>query len=311
MAVVAPFVCVVSAIMIPPMTSRPGRAAVVAVFLLLTLIWGTTWAAIVFSLQGIPPFLGVSLRFLLAGALLVGIALVRGVPLGRSPVERRLWVANGLLSFSASYGLVYWAEQVVPSGLTAVLWATFPLMVAVLAHFALPHERLTLRGVVGVVVGFLGLAVIYSEDLARLGGPRLAFASAVLLLSPLVSAFSNVAIKRWGKGIPPLSLAGPPMLIGGAVMGLLSAWAERGAPVTWGARPVAALLYLAIAGSAVTFSLYYWLLSHTTVVRTSLIAYTTPVVALAIGVLALGEPITARVLAGSLLVVGGVALATA
>ena len=292
------------------MTSRPGRATVVAVFLLLTLIWGTTWAAIVFSLEGIPPFLGVSLRFALAGLLLVGIARWRGVPLGRSRTERRLWLANGLLSFCASYGLVYWAEQYVPSGLTAVLWATFPLMVAVMAHFVLPHERMTGRGVVGVVVGFLGLAVIYSEDLGRLGGPQVAFASLVLLLSPFVSAISNVAIKRYGKGIPPLSLAGPPMLVGGAVMAGVSAVMERGAPVTWGARPVAALLYLALAGSALTFSLYYWLLSHTTVVRTSLISYTIPVVALAIGVLVMGEPITARVLAGSLLVVGGVALAT-
>jgi drug/metabolite transporter (DMT)-like permease len=91
----------------------------------------------------------------------------------------------------------------------------------------------------------------------------------------------------------------------------VSAVTERGAPVTWGVRPVAALLYLALAGSALTFSLYYWLLSHTTVVRTSLISYTIPVVALAIGVLVMGEPITARVMAGSLLVVGGVALATA
>jgi len=91
----------------------------------------------------------------------------------------------------------------------------------------------------------------------------------------------------------------------------VSAVVERGAPVTWGARPVAALLYLALAGSALTFSLYYWLLSHTTVVRTSLISYTIPVVALAIGVLVMGEPITARVMAGSLLVVGGIALATA
>ncbi len=293
------------------MTNRPSRARVVAVFLLLTLIWGTTWAAIRFSLEGIPPFLGVSLRFALAGALLVGIALWQRIPLGRSRTERRLWLANGLLSFCASYGLVYWAEQYVPSGLTAVLWATFPLMVAVMAHFALPHERMTGRGVVGVLVGFLGLAVIYSEDLGRLGGPQVAFASLVLLLSPFVSAISNVAIKRYGKGIPALSLAGPPMLIGGVVMAGVSAVVERGAPVTWGARPVAALLYLALAGSALTFSLYYWLLSHTTVVRTSLISYTIPVVALAIGVLVMGEPITARVMAGSLLVVGGIALATA
>jgi len=292
------------------MSSTPGRSTVIAVFLVLTLVWGTTWAAIRVSLQGIPPFLGVSLRFGLAALVLLAIARVKRVPLGRQPHEHALWLATALLSFCGSYGIVYWAEQYVPSGLAAVIWACFPLMVAALAHLVLPAEPLSARALLGIVVGFGGLAVIYSEDLTALGGPRVALASVVLLLSPLVAAISSVAVRRWGRQIPAISIAAVPMAIAAVVMGALSAATERSLPVSWAPRPVAALVYLALAGSALTFSLYYWLLAHTSAVRTSLIAYTTPVVALLVGTVVLGEPVTARILAGAALVIGGVALAT-
>lgn len=281
------------------------------VFLLLTLVWGTTWAAIRVSLEGIPPFLGVALRFGIAALALLAIARAMRVPLGRQPRERALWLLTALLSFCGSYGIVYWAEQYVPSGLAAVIWACFPLVVAALAHVALPGEPLSPRALVGIVAGFAGLVVIFSEDLRSLGGPRVALASAVLLLSPFIAAISSVAVKRWGTGIPAISIAAVPMAIAAVVMGGLSAAFERSLPVVWAPRPVAALIYLALAGSALTFSLYYWLLAHTTAVRTSLIAYTTPIVALAVGTFAMGEPVTPRILGGAALVVGGVALATA
>jgi drug/metabolite transporter (DMT)-like permease len=217
-------------------------------------------------------------------------------------------VVNGILSFCCSYGVVYWCEQWVPSGLASVLFATFPLFVAVLAHVALPEERLGAASLAGILVGFAGVVLIFSEDFRRLGGPGVALASAVMLVSPLVSAVASVAIKKWGKGISPLSLTAVPMLIAGAVMGALALAVERDRPVAWTPASVGALLYLALAGSALTFSLYYWLLSHLPATRVSLIAYTTPVVAVTVGALFMDEPYTARTLAGSALVVAGVAL---
>jgi drug/metabolite transporter (DMT)-like permease len=280
-----------------------------AAFALLCLIWGTTWAAIRVGLRGIPPFTGVAARFAIASAILLAVAPLFGARIGsRGPVERRLWIANGFLSFFASYGIVYWSEQFVPSGLAAVLFATFPLFVALLAHVALPGERLTRAGTLGVLLGFAGVAVIFSEDFSRLGGPGVALAAVVMLGSPIVSAVSNVAIKRWGAGIHPFSLAAVPMGIAAAAMTPVALLLERDRPIVLDVPSVGALLYLAIAGSAVTFTLYYWLMTHLPATRVALIAYVVPVVAVLVGA-ALGEPVTLKTMAGTALVVSGVALA--
>lgn len=290
----------------PPLAPRLATRAALA---LLILIWGTTWAAIRVGLTGIPPFAGVSLRFLIAGSFLLVLVPLVGARLGRSRRERVLWLVNALLSFSFSYGIVYWGEQYVPSGLAAVLFATFPLFVALLAHFVLPDERLDGPSVFGIVLGFAGVAVIFSEDLARLGGPEVGFAAAVMLLSPLVAAVANVAVKRWGQGIHPLSLTAIPMLLAGALMGVVSLVVERGRPLELTSAAVGALVYLALCGSAVTFTLYFWLLARLPATKLSLLTYAVPVVAVAVGVIALGEPLTGRVVAGSVLVIAGVSLA--
>lgn len=288
--------------------SRPGAPLLVGAFVVLCLIWGTTWSVIRVGLAGIPPFSGVSLRFALAAGLLLILAGLLGVRLGKSRLERRLWVVNGLLSFAVSYGVVYWSEQWVPSGLAAVLFATYPLFVAMVAHFVLPAEALTRPEAWGIAAGFLGVGVIFSEDLSALGGPGVALAAAVMLVSPLASAVSSVAIKRWGGGIHPLSLTAVPMAIGAGVTGVIALITERERTFVWNAPSLAAVLYLALAGSAVTFTLYYWLLSHLPAKRLALISYIIPVEAVLIGT-AVGEPLTARVVAGAALVVAGVALA--
>ncbi len=211
---------------------------------LLTLIWGTTWAAIRIGLRGIPPFTGVALRFAIGAAALLAAARAAGVPLWRAnpdaatPAPRpssapagaaglprspapavagrprssapapaagspwRVWLANAALTFCIPYGVLYWGEQWVPSGLAAVLFATSPLWVALAAHVALPGERLRGATLAGVLIGFAGVAVIFSEDLRALGGPRVAGAAALLLVAPLPSAFGVVAVKRWSAGLP-------------------------------------------------------------------------------------------------------------
>jgi drug/metabolite transporter (DMT)-like permease len=239
--------------------------------------------------------------------LLVPAFKVRLGAAGRREVA--LWVVNAAFSFCGSYGIVYWAEQRVTSGLTAVLFATFPLFVAGLGHFVLPGERLSRLGAAGTLVGFSGVVVIFSEDLSRLGGPGVAAAAAVMLLSPFVSAIANVAIKRWGAGIHPLSLTAVPMALTGVVMGTLAALVEGDRAISWTGPAVGSLLYLSLAGSALTFTLYFRLLARIPANRLSLITYAIPVVAVAVGTAFLDEPLTARVVAGAALVVGGVALA--
>jgi drug/metabolite transporter (DMT)-like permease len=289
---------------------RPGTGLLIAVFVLLALIWGTTWAAIRVQLRGVPPFTGVALRFAIASALLFAVAFALKIPLGRTAVERRLWLVNGALSFFASYGIVYWCEQYVPSGLTAVLFATFPLFLTLLAHGTLEGERMTRRTVFGVLVGFAGVATIFSEDFELLGGPQVGFAAVVMLASPIVSAVSNVALKRWGAGFHPISLAAVPMAIAAVAMAPV-AWAtERNLAMTWDASSIGALVYLAVFGSAVTFTGYYWLMAHIPATRLALIAYLTPVFAVATGALWLDEPLTPKMILGAAFVLAGVGLAS-
>jgi drug/metabolite transporter (DMT)-like permease len=287
----------------------PGRAVAAVAIAGLCLIWGTTWSVIHIGLQGIPPLSGVAMRFALASLLLVLLARAIGVPLRGSRIERRLWLVHALCAFCISYGVTYWSQQWVPSGLASLLFATFPLFLAGLAHFMLPGERLGGPATLGVLAGFAGVAVIFSQDFALLGGPRVATASAVMLVAPFFSALGNVSVKRWGAGIHPISLNAIAMGIAGGVMGAAAVALERDERLVFDAASIGALLYLAIAGSAVTFTVYFWLLRHMPVTRLSLIAYMIPVVAVAVGWLLFDEPVTARSLAGGALVLGGVALA--
>ncbi len=275
----------------------------------MTLLWGTTWGAIRIGLDGMPPLTGISLRFSLAGLLLMPLAARLGQ---RYPRDRAFWalcLANGLLLFTASYSIVYWCEQWVPSGLGAVIFATYPLLVMLFAHLVLPAERISRRGVLAGLIGFLGIAVVFSEDLRGLLGPRAATGAVILLLSPLVSALAAVAVKKWGTGYPPLPLTVVSMLVGAASTGLMASILESTQTVVWNARSVGALLYLAVFGSAVTFGLYFWLLTRFAARSMALIAYGTPVVAVTLGALVLDEPFTLRMGLGALLVIVGVAWA--
>lgn len=283
------------------------RGRELGAFLLLTLVWGTTWAAIRFGLEGIPPLAGVGIRFVIAGAALLALALARREKLGRTSVERRLWLYNGLATFVIPYAIIYWAEQVVPSGLASVLFATFPLWLVLLSRWILPEEKSGWPRIVGVALGFAGVAVIFSEDFDKLGGEEVRLRGLMLLLAAAISSTGSLMVKRWGKGITPLSFAAVPMLLAGVVSCALSWIFERGQPVELTVRAVLATLYLALVGSALTFSLYFWLLARRSAVFASLISYTAPVVAVIVGILLFSEPLTARMVAGGVLVLAGVA----
>jgi drug/metabolite transporter (DMT)-like permease len=291
--------------------SAPGPLLKIAALGLLTLIWGTTWSAITISLRGIPPITGVALRFAIASVLLIGAGRLMGMPLAATGKrERHLRVLHAVLSFCVSYGIVFWAEQWVPSGLASVLFATFPLLVAVMAHFALPKERMTVPALIGTGLGFAGIAVIFAEDFELLGGSMVALAAAVMLISPLASATVSVAVKKWGSGMQPVPFNAAAMLLATGIMAVVAAVVERHRPVVFDPGPVAALLYMAIAGTAVTFPLYFWLLEHMEARQVSLIGYGTPVVALFLGRFFMGEPMTVRTWVGSAMVVVGVAVAS-
>ena len=292
---------------------KPSSTKVILTVLLLILIWGTTWAAVRLSLEGFAPLTSAAVRFALAVLLLSLWAAIRRRAIWPEGVvstrHRVVWGVQAVCNFLIPYSLTYWAEQWVPSGLVAVLFSTFPMFVMLIAFFVLPEERLSPAGLLGIALGFAGIAVIYSADLSALAGPEAAFAAVVFLLSPLSAAFGQVVVKRWGADLSPLSLTLVPMALATLMLGALAVLFEGDRAIEPTATAVGAVLYLALLGTAMAFTLYFWLLKHVTATELSLITYATPVVAVALGTLWLDEPLTLQLVVGGLLVIGGMGLA--
>ena len=190
-----------------------SRAAVIALYALLVLIWSSTWVAIKIGLEDCPPLLGAGARFASAGLVLLGVTLVRRRSLR---TDARLAGILALLPFAFAYGLVYWGEQHIPSGLAAVLFGVLPLYTALIGGALLPDEPMHPRLFAGVLVAIAGLALAFVESL-DLGSDDLAWAGALaLLLSPLGASVGNVAIKLRAARLDAVVLNGWAMLGGGA-----------------------------------------------------------------------------------------------
>jgi drug/metabolite transporter (DMT)-like permease len=214
------------------------------------------------------------------------------------------------LSFTLNYGLVFWGEQHISSGLAAVLQSTLPAFGLVIAHFHLPGERMTWSKIFGVVLGFLGVAVVFSNQLAIAGGKALA-GSVALVLSALFAAYSNVLVKAHSRKLDPAVLSGGQMFFG-LIPLLLIGIPLEGNPFRFHWTPLAfvALLYLAVVGSVIAFMLYYWLVHKVDVTKTMLISLVTPVVAVVLGMVVLGEDLSWRTIAGGLMIMVGVRFVT-
>lgn len=280
------------------------------VWLILSLIWGSTWLFIKLGLEDLPPITFAGIRFVIACAILLVLIRARGIPL---PDNRRDWgllALTGVLSFCLNYGLVFWGEQYISSGLAAVLQATLPAFGLVIAHFHLPGERMTWSKIFGVVLGFAGVVVVFSNQLAIAGGKALA-GSIALVLSALFAAYSNVLVKAYGRNLDPAVLSGGQMFFG-LIPLLLIGIPLEGNPFNfhWTPMAVVALLYLAVVGSVIAFMLYYWLVHHMDVTKTMLISLITPVVAVVLGMVVLGEDLSWRTVAGGIMIMVGVRFVT-
>jgi drug/metabolite transporter (DMT)-like permease len=278
------------------------------VWLLLCLIWGSTWLFIKLGLEDLPPFTFAGIRFVLASAILFSLVAIRRLSLPRKRSDWVLLASTGVLAFCINYGLLFWGEQYISSGLAALLQATIPVFGLVIAHFYLPGERMNLPRVIGVVMGITGVAVIFSNQLS-VAGPRALAGSAALVLGSASAAYSNVLVKSRGKNLDPAILAAGQMLFGLIPLLLLGIPLE-GNPFRfhWTRMAVAALFYLAIVGSVIAFLLYYWLIQNMDVTNTMLIALVTPVVAVTLGVLVLNEELNWRTLVGGAMIMLGISL---
>ena len=279
-----------------------SRGAALSLYALLVLIWSSTWVAIKIGLEDAPALLGAGIRFAAAGVLLLGFASLRRRPL---TTDRTLAVTLGLLPFAFCYGLVYWGEQYIPSGLTAVLFGVMPLYTAILAALLLQDEPLRARLIAGVALALAGLALAFVESLELGSEDRAAIGALAVVLSPLGAALGNVALKRRAGGLDAIVLNGWGMLVGGALLLVGSALSENWADAVWSAQALGSILYLTVVGSAVAFVVLTILLRAMSAQASSFIALMIPFGALAFGALLYDEAITGRAVAGAALVVAG------
>lgn len=273
------------------------------------LIWGSTWLAIKIGLDGVPPFLGAGLRFVVAVAVTAVVLVLRRQPIRLTRDDRICIVSQGILVFWFNYAAVYWAEMRISSGLTAVIFSTMPLTTAMLSRFWTRNEVMGGRKLAGIAVGMIGTLLLFWPD-DRLGASQMPGMLGALFASTC-SSIALVIVKRHGAKSDPFVLNLFSMGLGAVCLLGMSALFERSAPVAWSAGNVGALVYLAVCGSVVTFSLYYWLIKRLDATVVSLSTLITPIIALILGRAFLDEVITPLAFAGIATILAGVAVAIA
>ncbi len=297
-----------------PPRSGPGVASVagkwlpVGAWVGLCLIWGSTWLAIKVGLRDLPPITFAGIRFVIAAALLLGIIAAQRLRFPRTAADWGLLAWTGFLNITANYALVFWGEQYLASGLAALLNATIPLFGLPLAHRYVAGEQLTAAKIAGVLLGIAGVAVVCSAELGG-NGTHAFWGSVAIIVASLAGAQGSVLVKAKGRHIEPAMLAGVQMATG-CVPLLLGGVLLEGSPLGyhWTASAVLSLVYLAVVGSVVAFLAYYWLIRHIQVTRVLLIPLVTPLIAVLLGVVLLGERLQWGTLVGGAAILTGVGL---
>jgi drug/metabolite transporter (DMT)-like permease len=294
-------------------TTAPSRVAVTSAFAILYVVWGSTYLAILFAIETLPPFLMASLRFFIAGSLLY--AWSRAVS-GAAAPRLSQWRATAIVGVAllvGGNGLVVWSEQRIASGVAALLVGTVPCFMVLLDWLRPGGVRPTGRVVAGLVLGLLGLVWLVGPDSVMGGGRADLVGAAALVLASFSWAAGSIYSRHASMPSSPFLSTAMQMLAGGA--GLLILAVARGEPWQFAAaavslRSILSLGYLVVFGSIIAFSAYVWLLRVSTPARVSTYAYVNPVVAVLLGAAFAGEALTARMLVAAAVIVSGVALIT-
>jgi drug/metabolite transporter (DMT)-like permease len=292
-------------------THRPTWKTLLA-FAIIYFVWGSTYLAIRVGVREVPPFLLAAMRFLIAGLVLYGWVIARGE---RSP-NLRQWTSVSLLAiliFVLDYGLVFWAEQRVPSGVTAVMMATIPAFMALSEIVFLRTQTLTVRLALALLIGIGGVAVLMSRSL-NLGGAPIDNVGAVALIVASMS-WSVASVISRKLPLPPSKVmsSGAQMLVGGVFLALTAAALgefRRFHPGAVSRGAWLSLLYLIVAGSIIGYTAYVWLIHHESPTKVGTYAYVNPVVAVLVGYFLGGETLGLRTILGTLFVLISVVVIT-
>jgi drug/metabolite transporter (DMT)-like permease len=278
---------------------------IILVYVLLCFIWGSTWLAIRLGLESLTPIFSAGMRFSLASVFIFILMKIKTVSLQKDSVSIRLYLLMGFFSFVIPFGLVYWAEQFVPSGMASVLFAVYPFVVVIFSSIRIPSESIGAYKIVGTILGFSGIVVIFSESF-NLNFTNYLLGMLAIILSGTMQAWIAVSIKKFGHHLHPLSMNFVPMVIAGICMLFIGLFFEDLTKIKFDESAIFSVIYLAFFGSVITFTSFYWLLKRVNVVIISLIAFITPIVALILGYLIYDEELSTNYFIGSAMVLGGV-----
>ena len=281
-------------------------------FAIIYLVWGSTFFAIRVGVHEVPPLILAAMRFLVAGAALYGWVIAHG----ERPPSGPQWKSAALLAvliFVVDYGLLFWAEQRVPSGIAAVMLATIPAFMALSEIIILRTQRLTVRLALALLVGIGGVAVLVSRSLNLGGAPIDTLGAAALIVAAMSWSVSSALTRK--LPLPPSKVmsSGAQMLVGGVFLTVAAAALgefRNFHPSTISRGAWLALLYLIVAGSIVGFTAYVWLIHHESPTKVGTYAYVNPVIAVLIGYFLGGEPLGLRTILGTLSVLVSVVVLT-
>ncbi len=291
---------------------RPPAWKTVLAFSIIYFVWGSTFLAIRVGVREVPPLLLASMRFFIAGVVLFGWLRLKGTP---SP-SRREWVSASLLAvciFVLDYGLLFWAEQRVPSGIAAVMLATIPLFMSLSEILFLKTQRLTFRLALALLVGIGGVAVLVSRSATFGEAPIERAGAGALVVAAMSWSIASALTRKLPLPASKAMSSGAQMLAGGILLALAAAiFGEfRGFHIQAVSRGAwFALAYLIVAGSIVGYTAYVWLIHHESPTKVGTYAYVNPVVAVLVGYFLGGETIGPRTLVGTFLVLVSVVVIT-
>lgn len=281
-------------------------------FAIIYFVWGSTFLAIRIGVREVPPFLMAAMRFLVAGLVLYVLMIARGE---RSPTKRE-WTSASVLAvliFVIDYGLLFWAEQRVPSGVAAVMMATIPVFMSLSEIILLRTQRLTLRLAVALLIGIGGVAVLTSQSLSLGGAPIDRLGAGALLVASISWSVSSSLTRKLPLPHSKVMSSGAQMLLGGVFLAITAAaLGEFRGFHPAGVSTVAwlALLYLIVAGSIIAFTTYVWLIHHQPPTKVGTYAYVNPVVAVLLGYYFGGEALGLRTILGTVCVLISVVVLT-
>jgi drug/metabolite transporter (DMT)-like permease len=290
-----------------------NRWKIIFAFALVYIFWGSTYLGIGIAVEQIPPGIMCATRFLIAGTVMLAYCALTGRRIFFSTRQLGHLAAVGILLLMGGNLTLSYAEQIVPTGLAALLIAVTPLWFLVLDSLLLGDHHISRRGKIGLIIGIAGVVVLIWPDLLHPNslGRRELWWSLALQLGSFSWAFGSVLSKKWQTAAAdPFSAIAWQVFFAGIANLIFASLFERHANVTWSFRGVAAILYLVVCGSWIGYTAYIWLLQHVPTSKVSTYAYVNPVVAIFLGWLVLHERIDRYILMGSAIVIASVVLVT-